>query len=104
MTEVKLPKYRVIHTENRDEFEMKLNTLADEGYILASFNPVHEPTNMDETAFYAVVKIDEGNYENVIALKDVAPELVTDALSAGWEITSTSLSTKFVRMIRRKKI
>lgn len=104
MTEVKLPKYRVIRENNYHEFEEKLIALSEMGYILASFNPIHEPTNMEETMFYAVVKIAENDYSNVESLRDVAPELVDDAIhKGGYEIASTSISSKFVRMIRRKK-
>jgi hypothetical protein len=35
-------------------------------------------------------------------LKDVAPEEVDRHLAEGWEIASTSISTKFVRMVLRR--
>ena len=101
MSEGKLSKYRVVAAATEYELQLKLNALAEQGYILHQFTSQVEQEF--KTAFYAVMKIDEGSYENVEALRDISPELVTDALAEGWSICSTSLSTKFVRMVRRKQ-
>lgn len=45
--------------------------------------------------------LDKGAYEDVKHLADVTPQDVDTYLANGWEITSTSISTKFVRMIKR---
>lgn len=47
--------------------------------------------------------LDTGNYDNVTNLADVSPQDVDLYLLNGWEIAATSISTKFVRMIKRDK-
>lgn len=100
MTEVRLPKYRVVSAKDAEMFEHRMNALADEGYIFKSMNV----SDHDDTPFLiGVMAFAEDSYEGVEALRDVAPELVTEALQNNWQICSTSLSTKFVRMIKRRK-
>ena len=101
MAEGKLLKYRVIAAYTEHELQVKMNLLADEGYILHQFTSQVEQEF--KTAFYAVMKLGENDYSNVVALRDVVPELVDDAIASGWELVSTSLSTKFCRMVRRKQ-
>ena len=101
MSEGKLPKYRVVAAATEYELQLKLNALAEQGYILHQFTSQVEQEF--KTAFYAVMKLGENDYSNVVALRDVVPELVTEAIENNWEIVSTSLSTKFVRMVRRKQ-
>lgn len=98
MSEAKLPKYRTVVTENAGELQEKMNALAELGY---TFKQV-VISDRDETPFLiAVMTIQEGDYTGVKQLRDIAPELVTDALSSGWEIASASISTKFCRMVHR---
>ena len=59
---------------------------------------------MNETMFYAIVKLAEDSYEGVTNLRDVAPELVDECLRNNWRIASSSISTKFVRMVRYKTL
>ena len=96
---VKLSKYRVIDAMGIDDLEDKMSALADEGYILAELITKSTYTFQDGSSggggYCAVMKIDEGNYEGVVNLRDVAPELVDECLEKGWSICSTSLSTKF---------
>lgn len=98
MTEIKLPKYRVVSAQTESTFEGKINALAEKGYTFKAFME-----SEDMHMLVAVMSIAENDYSNVIAIKDVSPELANDALSAGWEPVSMSLSTKFIRMVRRKK-
>ena len=98
-----MPKYRIVWSSKEDDVEQKMNALAEVGYILASFNYVAGDNQDLNDVYHAVMKLDEGSYEGVTNLRDVSPELVDDALASGWEIASSSISTKFVRMIRRRK-
>jgi len=100
MTEVKLPKYRVVSAQTESTFEAKINALADVGYTFKAFM---ESEDLHE--LIAIMSIAENDYSNVESLRDVAPELVDDAIhKGGYEIASCSISTKFVRMVRRKKV
>ena len=102
MSEVKkLSKYRVVTAKDAEMFEHRMNALADEGYTFKCMNV----SDHEDTPFLiGVMVIGESDYSNVVSLRDVAPELVDDAIAGGFEIVSSSLSTKFVRMVRRKKI
>ena len=102
MAEGKLSKYRVVAAATEYELQLKLNALSEQGYILHQFTSQVEQEF--KTAFYAVMKLgDDNNYENVTNVRDISPELVDEAISLGWTPGSLSLSTKFVRMIRRKQ-
>jgi hypothetical protein len=100
MAEGKLLKYRVVAAATEYELQLKLNALAEQGYILHDFTSQVEQEF--KTAFYAVMKLGENDYSDVIQIKDVAPELATEAIANGLEPVSMSLSTKFIRMVRRK--
>jgi len=91
----KLSKYRFAvqhHDEALDAYAEKINALADVNY------KVH---TIDIDQGVALMVLDVGNYEGVTNLKDVASIEVDDYLAQGWEIASASISTKFVRMVRR---
>jgi hypothetical protein len=47
------------------------------------------------------MKWDSESYADVTGLRDVALEDVDAHIVEGWEIASWSLSTKFVRMVKR---
>ena len=101
MSEGKLPKYRVVAAATEYELQLKLNALAEQGYILHQFTSQVEQEF--KTAFYAVMKLGENDYSDVTAIRDIAPELATEAIELGWEPVSMSLSTKFIRMARRNR-
>ena len=102
MAEGKLLKYRVVVAASPEEFQEKLNLLSEEGYIIHDF---HVTSFIDQPPdFYAVMKLGENDYSDVIQIKDVAPELATEAIANGLEPVSMSLSTKFIRMVRRKPL
>lgn len=90
------PRYRIISGfEDVDKFETSVNALAESGYAVSLLN-------VDAGKLSAILKLDTGNYENVTNLKDVDPLEVDKHISEGWEIASCSISTKFVRMVKRK--
>lgn len=90
------PRYRVLQGfKDFEEFERRLNITSELGYT-AVF------AGNGEGGLWAVLKIENGNYQDVTNLKDVAPEEVDRHISEGWEIASCSISTKFVRMIWRR--
>jgi len=95
MTELK--KYRVVYRpEGVDvddplgSFLQKINALADVGYRVHTFD--HD---------YALMSFQENQYAGVTNLRDAIPAEVDRYLSLGWEIASASISTKFVRMVKR---
>ena len=100
MAEGKLLKYRVIAAYTEHELQVKMNLLADEGYTLHQFTAHIEQEF--KTAFYAVMKLGENDYSNVTQIKDIVPELADDAINSGWEPVSMSLSTKFIRFVKRR--
>ena len=108
MSMLNLPKRRLVDEVRAEVFEMKVNALSDAGYTMEAFaiSPGYSGQDVGESypSFTAVMKLDMSNYEGVTNLRDVFPEAVDDALAAGWEIASASISTKFVRMIKRKKV
>ena len=100
MSEGKLSKYRVVAAATEYELQLKLNALAEQGYILHQFTSQVEQEF--KTAFYAVMKLGENDYSNVTQIKDIVPELADDAINSGWEPVSMSLSTKFIRFVKRR--
>jgi hypothetical protein len=97
-----LKKYRVVTwpavcVDNREPlrlFEDRLNNLAEFGYEVL--------TVRDEFVVMQLKEPGANDYSNVTNLKDVPPNEVDTHIADGWEITSTSISTKFVRMVKRK--
>lgn len=97
MTELTKPRYRVLQGfKDFEEFERRINIASDLGYTA-----VFAGTN-GEGGLWALMKIENGNYQDVTNLKDVEPTEVDGYIAEGWEITSTSISTKFIRMVKRK--
>lgn len=79
-----------------------VNEYSEKGYRLHSVVPwLHESGFTAEQHFF--MYLDTGNYDDVTNLADVVPTDVDTYLANGWKITSTSLSTKFVRMIKRNR-
>lgn len=97
-SELEYPQFIVIDRNKTDEQQLVLNTFAEEGYKLHSITP-HE--GIGRTNWRIVMYLDVG-YKNVTNLADVKPQDVDLYLINGWEIASTSISTKFVRMILRE--
>lgn len=75
-------------------FEDRLNNLAEFGYEIYQVR--------DEFIVMQLKEPGANDYSNVTNLKDVPPAEVDQHIADGWEITSTSISTKFVRMVKRK--
>ena len=73
------------------EWEQKLSALEDAGYRLVFVDGGR-----------AFMEYRGNDYSNVTNLKDVPPNEVDQHIADGWEITSTSISTKFIRMVKRK--
>ena len=94
-------KYKVFWTFSDEALEIQLNGLDNQGYSLVFWDYRQVESSIDTKMYHCIMKLDTG-YQDVVNLKDVATEEVDKHISEGWEITSTSLSTKFVRMIKRK--
>ena len=78
----------------------EVNEYAELGYKVISVEPWI--SEYGHTAgWHYVMKLEKGSYEDVTNLADVSPNDVDQYLENGWEIASTSISTKFVRMIKR---
>ena len=73
------------------EWEQRMSALADAGYRLVFIDGNR-----------AFMEYRGNDYSNVTNLKDVPPHEVDQHIADGWEITSTSISTKFIRMVKRK--
>jgi len=80
------------HDESLDAYAERLNALVDVSY------KVH---TIDIDRGVALMVLDVGNYDGVTNLKDVPSDEVDDYLVQGWTIASASISTKFVRMVKR---
>ena len=108
MTE-KLQKYFVIQKliEDIDStafFETMLEDATKLGYKVHTFTTQFEPGEYQGTGwrrYTALMVLDVGNYEGVTNIADVPTNEAQRYLEAGWEIASASISTKFVRMIKR---
>ena len=92
--EEKLPNYKTFIRNDELQLFKELNHKSKQGYKLHSVIPTGG-------GILAIMYLDKGNYEDVTNLADVAPPDVDQYLANGWEIASTSISTKFVRMIKR---
>ena len=95
--EEKLPNYETYEAVDTVTLYGWLNAKANQGYKLHTVGHRHD----QRLGYYAVMYLDKGNYEDVTNLADVSPSDVDQYLENGWEIASTSISTKFVRMIKR---
>jgi len=99
MTEIEeLPYFIVVTGSTREDFQDKLNYFAEDGYKLAKAGT---KDNIDVGQYYYGVMYLDLGYRNVTNLADVKPQDVDKYLDNGWEIASTSISTRFVRMIKR---
>lgn len=101
MSEKETPRKLKQYIELTDIDEV--NKYAELGYRLHSLtiHQINYPDSGSSNIKRYIMYLDKGNYEDITHLTDVAPRDVDLYLSRGWEITSTSLSTKFVRMIHR---
>ena len=105
----KLPKYFVIQ-KLRDDidsmtfFETMLSDAVKQGYKVHTFTTQYEEGEHQGTGYtryIALMMLDVGNYDGVTNIADVPTSEAQRYLEAGWEIASASISTKFVRMIKR---
>ena len=94
--EIKLPRYRTVprcpHWSNDhslDGYLERINALSEVGYKVHTY-----------TSEYALMEIKD-DYHGVTNLKDIPPNEVDDFIVNGWTIASASISTKFVRMVKR---
>ena len=95
--EEKLPNYETYEAVDQIALYGWLNSKARQGYKLHTVGWRQD----QRLAYYAIMYLDKGSYEDVTNLADVSPSDVDQYLANGWEIASTSISTKFVRMIKR---
>ena len=107
MTEQKLKKYLVLRRVGFLAIQEAVNEFVELGYEARSLYPNFDSSTLNkmsefEQVWYAFIELKSG-YENVTNLKDVPPEEVDSHITQGWEIASASISTKFVRMIKRRK-
>jgi hypothetical protein len=81
-----------------------VNEFTDLGYHLHSFqvNHIAYPDGSSERYETFIMVLGKPDYHDVTNLADVKPMDVDTYLARGWEIASTSISTKFVRMIKRR--
>ena len=94
----------VIEGSTREDTQTKINSFAEDGYRVHSYTYAtyyYPDEGILEHKYTALMYLDIGNYEGVTNLADITPQDVDLYLSQGWEIASTSISTKFVRMIKR---
>ena len=78
------------------------NLYADQGYRLHTYQAMRVNEGIYQE-FYVMVL--ESGYSDVTRVADAPEQLANDllALDDGWEIASTSVSSKFYRMIKRAK-
>jgi len=102
MTE-QLKKYLVLRRVGFLAIQDAVNEFNALGYKVRSYYPNFESTSEDgEPVWYAAVELDL-DYSDVTRVAD-APEEEANrllALKEGWEIASTSVSSKFYRMVKR---
>lgn len=79
------------YTNIIEEWEQRIDALEGSGYRLVFVDGNR-----------AFMEYRGNDYSNVTNLKDVPPDEVDQYIADGWEITSTSISTKFIRMVKRK--
>jgi len=96
-----LQKYLVLMRPGYLAIQEALNEFYKLGYKVKALYP--HPIPNDSPAWYAFIELDDTGYENVTNLKDVPPEEVDAHIVEGWQIASASISTKFVRMVKRRK-
>ena len=97
----KQPKYLVIQGSSRTDFQDKLTMFSEDGYRVHSYTYVENALGEGEEMWTAILYLDIGNYEGVTNIADIPTAEAQRYLDAGWEIASASISTKFVRMIKR---
>ena len=86
-------KNKIIILSSKDE----ANKYADQGYRLHSYKRY----NFDETQEFVMVL--ESGYPDVTRVADATVDEANGllAMNTGWEIASTSVSSKFYRMVKR---
>ena len=99
----KQPKYVVLEASTREDLDTKINAFAGDGYRVHSYNYTEYYDNGTLCKTYtALMYLDIGNYEGVTNIADVPTADAQRYLDEGWEVASASISTKFVRMIKRE--
>jgi len=105
----KLQKYFIIQKliediESTAFFETMLEDAAKLGYKVHTFTIQYEQSEFPGIGYrryIALMVLDVGNYDGVTNIADVPTGDTQRYLDNGWEIASASISTKFVRMIKR---
>ena len=100
----KLPKSFILRRVGYLSLQEAINEHYEKGYKVRSIHPNFESYEAEKgsSIWYAFIELDTGGYENVTNLKDVPSEDVDRHITQGWEIASSSISTKFVRMVKRR--
>lgn len=90
-------KKRIITLHGKEE----ANTFADQGYTLHTYTSMIVEEKIQET----YVMVLEMGYSDVTRVADASEDEANLllALGTGWEVASTSVSSKFYRMIKRTK-
>ena len=101
----KLSKHLLLRRDGFLSMQNAVNEFDALGYKVKGYYPNFESSAVDGSGpiWYASLELDNGGYENVTNLRDVPPEEVDSHIIQGWEIASASISTKFVRMVKRNK-
>ena len=100
----KQPQYIMLEGSTREDIQTKINSFAEDGYRVHSYTyaTYHYPDEgILEDKYTALLYLDVGNYDGVTNIADVPTGDTQRYLDNGWEIASASISTKFVRMIKR---
>ena len=99
----KLPKGLILRRVGYLSLQEAINEHYEKGYKVRSVYPNFESYEVEKgsSIWYAFIELDTGGYENVTNLKDVPSDEVDSHIVQGWEIASASISTKFVRMVKR---
>jgi len=104
MNKKNLGKYLILSREGYLAAQDAMNHFYELGYELYG-QPERRPMKPGESTdtWFFVMRVQGSGYENVTNLKDVPPVEVDHHLAEGWDIASASISTKFVRMVKRDK-
>ena len=103
----KSPKGLILRRVGYLSLQEAINEHYEKGYKVRSVYPNFESYEAEKgsSIWYAFIELDTGGYEDVTMVAD-APEETANVLLAkkeGWEIASTSVSSKFYRMVKREK-
>ena len=101
-----LDKYLILENDSLYMLNQEMNNAVSQGYKLNTFTitEIQEDECGRHPQYVAVMSLNEldSKYLGVINLEDVPPSDVDRHLADGWIIASASISTKFVRMVKKE--